>query len=169
MTDVFLLLQLPNAGDELQAAKKGVIELADLILVNKADLDPPAAARAVGQMESALHMRSRPVGAVWAPRVLPMSAVRAADVEQVWRVIEEFRAMQVASGALIARRRGQARAWLWERVDAGLRDAFRARPGVQTVLAATLAAVDEGSVPATVAARRLLDAFAGVVDTPPVP
>ena len=161
MTDLFVLMQLPNAGDELQAVKKGVMELADLVLVNKADLDPVAAARAVGQIESALQMSSRRGAAEWTPRVLATSALAAGQVAEVWRVVEAFRAAQEAAGALVARRRGQARAWLWERIDAGLRRAFRSQPRVQARLADTLAAVDAGSVPATVAARRLLEAFAG--------
>jgi LAO/AO transport system kinase len=161
MTDVFVLMQLPNAGDELQAVKKGVMELADLVLVNKADLDPVAAARAVGQIESALQMTSRRSDAAWMPRVLATSALAAGQVAEVWRVVEAFRAAQDRGGALVARRRGQSRVWLWERIDAGLRHAFRSHPRVQAQLADVLVAVDAGSVPATVAARRLLDAFTG--------
>jgi len=75
MTDMFVLLQLPNAGDDLQAIKKGVMELADLVVVNKADLDPRAAARAVGQIESALHLVARRDDGAWKPRVLATSAL----------------------------------------------------------------------------------------------
>jgi LAO/AO transport system kinase len=161
MTDVFVLLQLPNAGDDLQAIKKGVMELADLIVVNKADLDAAAAARAVGQIESALHLVARRAAGAWAPRVQASSALAADQVAAVWRVIEAFRAAQEASGALVERRRGQARAWLWERIDSGLRLSFRAHPGVQAQLADTLAAVEAGRLPVSVAARRLL-AGAGI-------
>src|SRR5205085_1232169 len=121
MTDMFLLLQLPNAGDDLQAIKKGVIELADLVVVNKADLDAAAAARAVGQIESALQLVSRPGRATWTPRGLASCALAAAQVAEVWGAVEAFRAAQEERGALAERRRGQARAWLWERIDAGLR------------------------------------------------
>src|SRR5450432_200197 len=106
MTDIFVLLQLPNAGDDLQAIKKGVMELADLVVVNKADLDGAAAARAVGQIESALHLVARRAAGAWVPRVLATSALAADQVAAVWRVIESFRAAQEASGALVERRRG---------------------------------------------------------------
>jgi LAO/AO transport system kinase len=85
----------------------------------------------------------------------------AADqVAAVWQVVQAFRSAQDQRGALQERRRGQARAWLWERIDAGLRDAFRADADVRAQLDDTLAAVDAGRVPVSVAARRLLGAFA---------
>ena len=160
MTDMFLLLQLPNAGDDLQAIKKGVMELADLVVVNKADLDAGAAARAVGQIESALHLVARRDDGVWKPRVMATSALAADQVAAVWQVVEAFRSAQEGRGALQERRRGQARAWLWERIDAGLRDAFRADADVRAQLDETLVAVDAGRLPVSVAARRLLSAFA---------
>ncbi|MEP6740816.1 MAG: methylmalonyl Co-A mutase-associated GTPase MeaB [Caldimonas sp.] len=159
MTDMFVLLQLPNAGDDLQAIKKGVMELADLVVVNKADLDASAAARAVGQIESALHLVGRRAGAGWAPRVMAMSALDSAQVAEVWRVVEEFRATQDSIGGTAERRRSQSRAWLWERIDAGLRLGFRSHPQVRKDLARTLDAVDAGQMPVSVAARHLLAAF----------
>ncbi len=161
MTDLFMLMQLPNAGDELQAIKKGVMELADLVVVNKADLDPAAAARAVGQVESALHLVARRSNDAWAPRAMPSSALDPAQVAAVWAVAEAFRAAQSASGAGLERRRLQGRAWLWERIDAGLRQAFRSHPQVRSGLSDTLAAVDDDQLPVSVAARRLLAAFQG--------
>ncbi len=165
MTDMFLLLQLPNAGDDLQAIKKGVMELADLVVVNKADLDPAAAARAVGQIESALHLVARRDEGVWSPRVLATSALAAEQVAGVWGVIQSFRSAQAQHGALETRRRGQARAGLWERIDVGLREAFRSHTEVRAQLDETLAGVDSGRVPVSMAARRLLGAFAA----PPSP
>jgi LAO/AO transport system kinase len=161
MTDMFVLLQLPNAGDDLQAIKKGVMDLADLVVVNKADIDPSAAARAVGQIESALHLVSGRGAGAWAPRVLATSALAADQVAAVWSVVESFRTAQAASGAGLERRRGQARAWLWERIDAGLRQSFSSHPEVRAQLAPTLAAIESGAVPVSVAARRLL-ASAGI-------
>jgi len=161
MTDMFVLLQLPNAGDDLQAIKKGVMELADLVVVNKSDLDGGAAARAVGQIESALHLVARRSGGAWTPQVMATSALSADQVAAVWRVVESFRAAQEASGAFSERRRGQARSWLWERIDSGLRQSFRGHPQVRAQLADTLAAVEAGRLPVSVAARRLL-ASAGV-------
>jgi LAO/AO transport system kinase len=161
MTDMFVLLQLPNAGDDLQAIKKGVMELADLVVVNKADLDAAAAARAVGQITSALHMASWRAGAAWPPRALAVSALDGGQVAGVWQLAEAFREAQRESGADLERRRTQALSWFWERIDAGLRQSFRSHAGVRPQLAETLDAVDAGRMPVTVAARRLLAAFGG--------
>ncbi|HEX4232867.1 MAG TPA: methylmalonyl Co-A mutase-associated GTPase MeaB [Caldimonas sp.] len=160
MTDMFVLLQLPNAGDDLQAIKKGVMELADLVVVNKADLDAAAATRAVAQITSALALVARRGDGAPAPRVLATCALAADQVAAVWRAIESFRAGQQQRGGVAERRRRQVLAWLWERIDAGLRDTFRSHPKVRAQLDDTLRAVDAGQLPVTVAARRLLAAFA---------
>jgi LAO/AO transport system kinase len=161
MTDCFVLLQLPNAGDDLQAIKKGVLELADLVVVNKADLDPAAAARAVGQLESALRLVAPHDLLHGVPRVLATSALDAAQVAEVWRLAASFAEAQRSNGGLERRRQVQSRAWLWERVDAGLREGFRAHPAVRRLLPDALADADTGRVPVSVLARRLLSAFAG--------
>jgi len=165
MTDMFLLMQLPNAGDDLQAIKKGVMELADLVVVNKADLDAVAATRALAQIESALHLVSRRAGDAWTPQAMTTSALAAEQVAAVWQVVASFRAAQEANGAFAERRRGQSRAWLWERIDNGLRRSFRSHPQVRAQLEDTLAAVEAGRLPVSVAARRLL-ASAGVDAAP---
>ena len=159
MTDMFVLLQLPNAGDDLQAIKRGVMELADLVVVNKADLDARAATRAVAQVASAMQLVARPSGGAAAPRVLAMSALDPVQVAAIWDAIAAFRAAQEERGALDERRRGQARVWLWERIDSALRETFRAHPDVRSQLDQTLAEVDSGRLPVSVAARRLLAAF----------
>ncbi len=163
MTDLFILMQLPNAGDDLQAIKKGVLELADIVVVNKADLDVSAAARAAGQIESAMHLVGARSAATPRPRVLASSAIDPARVREVWRAAEAFAASQRSSGALARRRETQARAWLWERIDAGLRERFRDHAEVRRLLPDLLDAVDAGRVPVSVAARRLLRVFAGEV------
>ncbi len=159
MTDCFVLMQLPNAGDDLQAIKKGVLELADLVVVNKADLDGPAAARAVGQLESAMRLVAANDSLRGVPRVLASSALDKAKVAEAWVMAEAFAATQRANGAFEQRRRTQSRAWLWERVDAGLREGFRSHPQVRSLLPGALDDVDAGHVPVSVAARRLLAAF----------
>ena len=159
MTDMFVLLQLPNAGDDLQAIKRGVMELADLVVVNKADLDARAATRAVAQVASAMQLVARPSGGAAAPRVLAMSALDPVQVAAIWDAIAAFRASQEERGALDERRRGQARVWLWERIDSALRETFRGHPDVRSQLDQTLAEVDSGRLPVSVAARRLLAAF----------
>ncbi len=165
MTDLFVLLQLPNAGDDLQAIKKGVMELADLVVVNKADLDPDAATRAGAQIAAALRLLSRhgrpeqPQPARWQPQVLQLSALKAQGIDGFWAQVTRFRELQTASGRLAQRRQQQASAWMWERIDAGLRAAFRQHPAVRAALPDALAQVGDGRVLASVAARRLLAAM----------
>ena len=159
MTDMFLLLQLPNAGDELQAIKKGVMEHADLVVVNKADLDAQAADRAAGDIRAGLRHVGANAKDVWQPQAIALSALNRVDIASLWTRVEGFRAMQVASGALAARRHEQAHAWLWERIDSGLRAGFRAHPRVRRELPEALGEIDAGRLPVTVAARRLLDAY----------
>ena len=156
MTDCFVLLQLPNAGDDLQAIKKGIMELADLVVFNKADIDPAAAQLAAAQMRSALSML-HPASVNWQPPVLTLSATRKDGLAGFWQVIEEFRTTLTASGEFDARRRHQALAWMWQLVDSGLREDFRRHPAVRDTLATTAAAVEAGSITPTAAARHLLD------------
>ena len=170
MTDMFCLLQLPNAGDDLQAIKKGVMELADLIVINKADIDPNAATRARAQITSALRLLGMhqhhggghdPHGhggeTIWQPQVLQLSALKMAGLDEFWSAVTRFRTLQSASGRLDQRRQQQSLAWMWERIEAGLRARFRAHPAVRDQLAATTDQVRAGRVAASVAARRLLD------------
>ncbi|MEY4711644.1 MAG: hypothetical protein RIS88_1094, partial [Pseudomonadota bacterium] len=132
MTDMFVLMQLPNAGDDLQAIKKGVMELADLVLINKSDLDVDAATRAEAQITSALRLftqHGRDCGA-WRPQVLQLSALKGTGVDAFWACVDRFRQAQAASGQLQARRQGQSLAWMWERIESGLRQEFREHPAV---------------------------------------
>ena len=164
MTDVFMLLQLPNAGDDLQASKKGVLEFADIVVVNKADLDADAAARAMAQIGAALHLVSRRGGEQ--PQVVTASALDAGRVAEVWRATSAIAEARRASGALMKRRKRQAEAWLWERIDAGLRERFRAHAEVRRLLPATLDDVAEERKPVSVAARELL-VVCGIGADPP--
>lgn len=157
MTDLYLLLQLPNAGDDLQAIKKGVMELADLVVINKADLDSAAATRAQAQITSALRLL--PTHAHAAPQVLQVSALKADGIAALWEAIAAQREARQASGAWAARRRDQALAWMWERIHAGLRQAFTSHPAVAAQLDALTAEVRDGRTPASAAARRLLATF----------
>ncbi|WP_119353403.1 methylmalonyl Co-A mutase-associated GTPase MeaB [Azohydromonas sediminis] len=167
MTDMFVLLQLPNAGDDLQAIKKGVMELADLVVINKADLDEAAATRARAQITSALRLfglhghpdHAHHDAAVWHPRVLQLSALKGQGLADFWDAVTQFRELQTASGRLAQRREQQTVAWLWERIDAGLKERFRQHPAVAAALPAATADVRAGRVAASVAARRLLDLF----------
>jgi LAO/AO transport system kinase len=167
MTDMFVLLQLPNAGDDLQAIKKGVMELADLVAINKADLDEAAATRARAQITSALRIfglhghpdHAHHDAAVWHPRVLQLSGLKGQGLGDFWDAVAQFRDLQTASGRLAQRREQQTVAWLWERIDAGLKARFRQHPQVAAALPGLNADVRAGRVAASVAARRLLDLF----------
>ncbi len=167
MTDMFCLMQLPNAGDDLQAIKKGVMELADLVVINKADIDAAAATRAQAQITSSLRLlgqHGNPEHAhhdekIWHPRVVQLSALLGQGVDTFWAAVTQFRALQTASGKLAARREGQAQAWMWERIEAGLRLAFRTHPQVRKLLPQLRAEVTAGRVAASTAARQLLQAY----------
>jgi LAO/AO transport system kinase len=160
MTDLFVLLQLPNTGDELQAIKKGALELAQLILINKADLDPPAAQRAQAQIEAGLRLVAVPRagGAIDPPPVLRVSALRGDGIAEVWQAVEALFTRSASNGDLAARRRAQSVAWLWQQIEVGLMQRFRAHPQVRVELAALQQAVSSGVMAASVAARRLLAA-----------
>jgi LAO/AO transport system kinase len=167
MTDMFALLQLPNAGDDLQAIKKGVMELADLVVINKADIDPDAATRARLQIMSSLRLlglhghpdHPHHEQTVWQPQVIQISALKGQGVDIFWAAVSQFRALQNTNGKLSARRQQQAKAWMWERIDAGLKQRFRDHPKVRQQLSDTTARVLTGALPASTAARALLDLF----------
>ncbi len=165
MADMFVVLQLPNAGDDLQAIKKGVMEMADLVVINKADIDPVAATRAQAQITSSLrllgfHGRHDDNDAPqWQPRVQQISALEGTGVEDFWAAVEEYRGINTGNGKLAQRRQQQSQAWMWERIDAGLKDAFRTHAGVSGQLPALSQRVQEGSLAASTAARQLLQLF----------
>lgn len=156
MTDCFVLLQLPNAGDDLQAIKKGIMELADLLIYNKADLDAAAAERACLQMRSALALlhASSPH---WRPPVMPTSALHGQGIDKVWQTLLDYRAAMTACGEFAEKRRHQALDWMWSLIDAGLRHRFREHPAVQATLPDITQAVTAGVVSPTAGAHRLLN------------
>ena len=166
MTDMFVLMQLPNAGDDLQAIKKGVMEIADLVVINKADIDKNAAMRAEAQITSSLRILSQhgnPENAhhndtQWHPKVVQISALLGQGVDSFWAAVAQYRQLQTANGRLAARREKQALAWMWERIDAGLKQAFRQHPEVRALLPQLQADVTAGKMAASTAARNLLAA-----------
>ena len=167
MTDMFCLLQLPNAGDDLQAIKKGVMEIADLVVINKADIDANAATRAEAQITSALRLlglHGNPDHAhfdkkLWHPKVVKISALLGQGVDTFWAAVSEFKALQTANGKFALRREKQALAWMWERIEAGLKQSFRAQQQVKDLLPQLSEQVSQGRVAASTAARQLLGAY----------
>jgi len=167
MTDIFVLLQLPNAGDDLQAIKKGVMEIADLIVINKVDLDPDAAMRAQAHIVGSLRIftqHGHPDHAgfnlqTWQPQVMSLSALENKGINALWQKITEFENIQKSNGAFSERRVRQAKTWLWDRIESGLAQDFKTHEQVSKVLPELQKDVEEGMIAASVAARRILDIF----------
>ncbi len=166
MTDMFVLLQLPNAGDDLQAIKKGVMELADLVVINKADIDPGAAIRAQAQIRSALRVlgqqgnpeHSHHDARQWRPDVIRISGLKGDGLDEFWSCVTRFRDLQTANGKLAARRQHQALAWMWSLIESGLKAAFRQHPAVRNAIGSVTDQVAHGHLPPSTAARQLLGA-----------
>lgn len=159
MVDFFLMLALSGAGDELQGIKRGVLELADLVAVNKADGDGVARAeQAARSLRAALDLVA-PRDPAWRTSVLVCSALTGAGLPEIAAAMAAHRAAGEASGAREERRRAQRLQWLWESVEDGLLAALHAHPAVAARRAAIESAVRDGSLPANAAARQMLAAF----------
>jgi LAO/AO transport system kinase len=164
LVDVFCVLVAPGGGDELQGIKRGIMELADLLVVNKADGDlAPAAGRAAADYEHALHLM-RPRWSAWSARVLTCSALEGRGMPELWSAMEDFHGAVSASGELAARRQEQAVAWLWSEVRDVLVSRFRADAEVGTRLPTLEREVAEGHRSVASAARELLEAFGVTVE-----
>lgn len=161
MVDMFALLVSPGGGDELQGIKRGIMELADLVIVNKADGDLAAAAgRTRADYSNAVHLL-RPKWDAWATEVVACSALTGAGIDEIWSTVERFEETIRSAGELDAARAEQATAWLWSEIGDTLLDRFRADPAVGAALPAAEADVASGLVTPTRAARGLLDRFSG--------
>ena len=174
MTDLFVLLQLPNAGDDLQAIKKGVMEIADLVVINKADLDGAAATRAQAQITSALRVFSfhgNPAHAAdrSQPAVLQMSAKSGTGVPELWSAVQQHAQRRRANGEFDARRRRQALAWMWDIVHARLQHDFQRHPAVREKLPQALIDVGAARIAPSSAAHALLALFERQPERPPTP
>ncbi len=155
MTDCFVLIALPNAGDDLQAIKRGIVELVDVVAVNKADIDRRAAELARTQIANALTMlRQHEQG--WQAPVVSLSALKAEGIAEFWRECERFRDTLTASGALAAKRRRQALDWMNALVEHALHARFYHLPAVKEALAAAREAVANGTMTPAAAAAKLL-------------
>ncbi|GAB4442458.1 MAG: methylmalonyl Co-A mutase-associated GTPase MeaB [Rhodocyclaceae bacterium] len=155
MVDVFALLQMPNAGDDLQAMKKGIVELADVIAINKADIDPRAAETAKRQLEVALALLRGAPGERQV-RVLALSAHTGKGIAGFWGEVERLAAAAARSGELEARRRRQALDWMWALIEGELRRRFRHHPSVSKALEPVCREVAAGRITPAAAANRLL-------------
>jgi LAO/AO transport system kinase len=160
MVDFFLLLKLAGAGDELQGIKRGILELADLIAINKADGDNLAQAeRARIEFERALHILRPATDTQWMPRVVTSSAVTGDGLDEIYDLIVEHREFLEAAGVFESRRSTQQLHWMWSLVEEGLKAAVREHPGVVGRIQDLERAVVGGRVTATAAAEEILEAF----------
>jgi LAO/AO transport system kinase len=159
MTDMFLLMLLPGGGDELQGIKRGIVELADLVLVNKADGElANAALRSASDYQNALqflHSRS----AQWRVPVQTCSALHGERVSEVWQTVVDYFAVLSRYNRLAVRRGQQALDWMWRETADSLVESLKQAPSVRIRVAKLEAAVCAGELPATVAAQQLIDAF----------
>lgn len=161
LVDMFLLLLLPAGGDDLQGIKRGIMELADLVLVNKADGDlKPAAVRTAADYANALRLM-HPLHRAWTAEVLTLSALHGEGLVAVWDKVLDFQRRMQESGELALRRRDQARAWLWRELSDSLLDLLKNKPGMAERLAALEAKVVNGKTTPGAAAREVLAQFLG--------
>ncbi len=161
MVDMFLLLLSPGGGDELQGIKRGIMELADLIVVNKADGDLiPAAKRTAMEYKTALHLM-RPKSSCWKPAVKLAAALKREGLEAIWEAVGRHREAMSAGGELDRVRAAQATSWMWTEVREGLFAALKANREAARLIPALEADVESGLTTPTAAARRLLAVVLG--------
>ncbi len=166
MTDIFVLLLLPDSGDELQGIKRGIVELADLVLVNKADGELESHAQGTAaEYANALRLM-RPRSRRWEVPVRTCSALTGDGVPEVWSLVEQYRESMDDSGDLAGRRAEQARAWLWSEVSAHLIDAVKTDAEVKKRLPEVERLVAEGTLTPAAAARSLVEVFVEGVRAP---
>ncbi len=156
MVDFFLVLMIAGAGDEIQGIKKGILELADAIAVNKADGDNVEKAEvARKQYETAIHFLA-PSSLTWTPPILTCSALEMIGIEEIWQAVLEHREKFMETGELEANRKKQAVDWMWSLVKEGLKDQFNNNPQVKKMLPRIIKEVKEGTTASSIAANKLL-------------
>jgi LAO/AO transport system kinase len=169
MVDFFLVLMLPGAGDELQGIKKGILELADMIAVNKSDgPNRDKATAAMREYKAALHIM-KPAHPDWTPPVVLCSGLRGEGLDALWGKVKDYRTMMSANGFLHQRRQAQQVEWMWSMVEDRLMDAVRAHPDVKHLRPTLKSQVAAGGITATLAAYRILDAFGVDAEGPSSP
>ncbi len=161
MVDMFILLLLPGSGDELQGIKKGIVELADLAVVTKADGELAAQAKRVRADYSAALRILTASSAAWQPKVLTASALEGKGIAEIYRAVEDYLAAHAAENGISRRRAAQAVSWMWKEIRESLQERFLAHEGVRASLAAMEEAVSSGRVTPAEGAKALLGKFLG--------
>ncbi|WP_350333070.1 methylmalonyl Co-A mutase-associated GTPase MeaB [Coralliovum pocilloporae] len=155
MVDFFLVLMLPGAGDELQGIKKGVLEIADMIAVNKAEEEGASRAKAAAvEYRAAMHILT-PKSAHWTPPVVTISGLVNQGLDDVWQKIEDHRRILTENGAFEETRRAQSVRWMWSMLEDRLMESLKANPDVSAALPSLETGVREGTLPASVAVDRI--------------
>jgi LAO/AO transport system kinase len=163
MTDFFLLIQIAGAGDELQGIKRGIMEMADMIAVNKADgsnLEKAQLAKA--QYQSALHLFPKPLSG-WTPRVTTCSSITAAGIDEIWNTILEYETLTRQSGFFANRRLQQSQFWMRETIQNALINRFYTHPAIETALPLYEDKVLKDQMSSFAAAQALLDEYFAAV------
>ena len=159
MVDVFVLLQIPNSGDELQGIKKGVLEVADIIVVNKADGENKKAAElSKAQLENAIHML-RPIHNNWKPPVLLCSAIENKGIKDIWETICNYKKIMLETSDFMYNRRNQNVSWMWDIILDNLKNMFKNSRAIKNVLPATEKKVFENKLHSRAAAEDLIAIF----------
>lgn len=166
MVDLFLLLLSPGGGDDLQGIKRGVMELADLVVVNKADGDLLTAARHAAADHRAALALMRPRLPGWQAEVLMASALKGEGLDEIWQAAERFRAGILESGLFERQRADQARRWLWREIEAQLTERLRGDDAVARRLDGIEQRVASGAITPGAGARDILDHYLGPRDAP---
>ncbi|MDR2809588.1 MAG: methylmalonyl Co-A mutase-associated GTPase MeaB [Tannerellaceae bacterium] len=161
MVDFFLLIQLAGTGDELQGIKRGIMEMADGIIINKADGDNQEKARlAASQFRNALHLFP-PADSGWTPKVLTYSGYYKLGIREIWEMIDEYTAYTKQNGYFDYKRNEQSKYWMYESINEALRNAFYNHPAVVSMLKETEQQVLNNEISSFVAAKRMMDSFLG--------
>jgi len=161
MVDTFIFLTLARTGDQLQGIKKGVLELADIVVVNKADGDHAIEARAAARELAAAIRLIYPVGTLWRPPVLTMSALQGMGIHELWDTVLEHRDRLTEAGEFEARRRAQQVDWTWAMVRDAVLDRVLTHPQVKGIRADVERQVRDGELTPALAAQRILDSAGG--------
>ena len=157
MVDFFLMLMLPGAGDDLQGIKRGVMEVADLLVINKADGNNENTATAARNDYAHALKLLTPDAAAWHPQVLTCSAMLNRGLDQIWQQIQKHHEVQTSNGEFQSKRQGQLQQWLESTVEQRLMSNFYSNPAVQNARDSVIAAVAEGSITPVNAAVKLLE------------
>ncbi|RUS22245.1 ArgK protein-domain-containing protein [Endogone sp. FLAS-F59071] len=159
MVDMFVLLVPPAGGDELQGLKKGIVELSDLVLVNKSDGALTDSARTAAMEYTSALKFLQPANAVWRPKVICVSSVEQSGMDKAWEAMSEYLGVMTDAGLLDQKRSEQRRLWMWRQITTELLDRLNRDPTVRTTAKRLEQHVFDGEMASGQAADRVVDEF----------